>query len=163
MAFRGVEDLGELVFDGPHGQRIILPRHIPGRQDPPPTRAPRTEDLTLDRLIAIDCGAVPTDGEAESLGFLLEWPPAFFLRDDPPVHVEDGAIFICGDGENRSDRCLFCGAPATLLCDGPPTADSYSMTSCDAEMCAECAVEVHADEHLCPRCRPTKRARRGRT
>ena len=161
--YRGA-DLGDLVFDGPHGQRFIPPTcPVTGKRQPwrKTTLAPMSADLTLDRLIAIDGGAKPTEGEAESLGMLLEWPPPFFLLGPIEHEIEWSALFICGDGENRSETCLFCGAPATLLCDGLPKGDSPS-TSCDAEMCAGCAHEVRPDEHLCPRCRP-KRAPSHRT
>ena len=57
------------------------------------------------------------------------------------------------------DICVFCGAPATKLCDFPTGVIITSIdfkahrTTCSRPMCDGCAFEVeHDDVHFCPHC-----------
>lgn len=50
--------------------------------------------------------------------------------------------------DGAAARCM---AISSILCDG--IAGGYNTAkTCDAPLCAEHAVEVGPDEHLCPRC-----------
>lgn len=55
-----------------------------------------------------------------------------------------GAI-VC-TGRTRTKRC-FCRAPAPFLCDWKVGANA----TCDAPICADHALEVAPEKHLCPR------------
>lgn len=60
----------------------------------------------------------------------------------------------------KKQNCLFCGAPATLFCDGhigyPPNEDQpkcispFEPYTCDAPMCQHCAT-LKSTMHICRR------------
>lgn len=61
----------------------------------------------------------------------------------------------------KKEACMFCGAPATLLCDGrlgysPKVLDEQEIIdplhpyTCDAPMCRSCTVQL-AKMHICSR------------
>jgi len=54
-----------------------------------------------------------------------------------------GRAFVCGP-KPRRQRCA-CGKPADLLCDWK-LGDGKT---CDAPLCAACAIEPAPDKHLC--------------
>jgi len=67
------------------------------------------------------------------------------------------------DKENEQsylDTCVFCGNPATKLCDFPtgviiPSTDFIPIrTTCSRPMCDDCAIEIEDadDVHFCPHC-----------
>lgn len=61
---------------------------------------------------------------------------------------DGNAAIVCSRGRRRS-KCSSCGAAnAPFLCDAR-VREKRSGT-CDAPVCASCAVEVGADRHLCP-------------
>lgn len=60
------------------------------------------------------------------------------------VPVPGGTAIVCGPGR----RCKGCGSRATLECDWKvPTRKSGT---CDAPICARCALHVGDDKDLCP-------------
>ena len=66
-----------------------------------------------------------------------------------PFQTADGARgFICTRGRKPRKKCA-CGKVATLLCDAPRL-----IGTCDAHICARCAVIVGEDLHHCPKCAP---------
>lgn len=68
-----------------------------------------------------------------------------------PVELPGGGRgIICTS--TRTRRCRWCGAGATLLCDGPGPLGEYDARTCDAPVCKACAKHVGPDEDLCPRC-----------
>ena len=70
----------------------------------------------------------------------------------------------------KSDRCIFCGKPATKLCDMPVsrwqwvghapkigglvdlTDAGVNTTSCDKQMCDGCARDMGGGIDICPDC-----------
>lgn len=60
-----------------------------------------------------------------------------------------GVVIACS--RERRRRCATCGAPAPLLCDGPPAPDSRRKT-CDAPICKAHAKHIGPDRDLCPKC-----------
>lgn len=65
-------------------------------------------------------------------------------RKNPPKPC-CAKVTVAGDAV----RCM---AISSILCDG---SDSPPRT-CDAPLCAEHAVEISPDKHLCPRCAATR-------
>ncbi len=55
-----------------------------------------------------------------------------------------GYAIVCGPAPKRK-RCSACGKPADLLCDWKVD----TAKTCDAPICAACAVEPAPDKHLC--------------
>lgn len=57
-----------------------------------------------------------------------------------------------------TDKCVFCGEPATKLCDFPTGVIITSIdfiahrTTCSRPMCDECAVRIDNDVDFCPKC-----------
>lgn len=68
------------------------------------------------------------------------------------VDFGDGVTaIVCTRGE-RKKKCsgfVLCGNHASLLCDHPLKGEKSGKT-CDAPLCASCAVLVGPDRHLCP-------------
>jgi len=65
------------------------------------------------------------------------------------LKVGDTTAIVCSRGK-RWKKCQFCGRGASLLCDGAKA--SGPRGTCDADLCATCAVHVGTDRDLCPRC-----------
>lgn len=59
------------------------------------------------------------------------------LKKNPPKHCVASLIVAAGR--------VRCNAMASLLCDWPVEGGT-----CDAPLCADCAVQVGADMHFCP-------------
>lgn len=175
LALRGV-DPSDLATDfvGWHAIDVLPDRRRAGF----PWRAevgPLLQPIDASRLAEILAGAMPTEGEAATLSAAMERkepppPPAdqspvdaivdamtepdrsfsreFFRR--PPLPAT--TVRMCGADE---EAACACGAPATLLCD-EVTGEGREGT-CDAAVCAGCAIEVRPDEHRCPKHRPAPR------
>lgn len=54
---------------------------------------------------------------------------------------------VCTRRGSRVQRCRWCGARATRLCDGRPNG-----RSCDAPCCRSCATTIGHEVDLCPEC-----------
>jgi len=69
--------------------------------------------------------------------------------------VELQAVFICGRGRGKGRGCTVllpcvgCGKIGDLLCDRETGEGSKT---CDASICAGCALAIGPDRHLCPAC-----------
>lgn len=65
-----------------------------------------------------------------------------------PFSINGARGFVCGPRRPRP-RCVGCGKPAPLLCDWKVERRSKKAT-CDAPICAACALEPALEKHLCP-------------
>lgn len=108
--------------------------------------------VTRARLSAIHRGAEPTEHEAEAIGAALDWPAAFFAREQERPTIDDSQVFVCSRGPKRRPRCA-CGEVATLLCDAPKPPND--LATCDRPICRRCAVEVGRKLHRCPEHAPS--------
>lgn len=78
--------------------------------------------------------------------------PAWSTAAPPPRPlVELQAFFVCRRGRGKGCevvRPCACGRVADLLCDR----ETGEGTTCDAPICAVCALAIGPDRHLCPAC-----------
>lgn len=63
---------------------------------------------------------------------------------------QTSTAIVCSRGRARVQRCRWCGARATRLCDGMAPGGR----SCDAPCCRSCATSIGPDLDLCPDCAP---------
>jgi hypothetical protein len=61
------------------------------------------------------------------------------------IEYPDGVAIICG-GPHRTKFCA-CGRVASLECDWK--VKTRKSGTCDAPICAKCALQVGPDKHLC--------------
>jgi hypothetical protein len=66
-----------------------------------------------------------------------------------PFRFADGSGggFVCTRGGVYKSRCVYCGRPATLLCDGPPRKPGDK--TCDRAICKACATPDGPGRDLC--------------
>ena len=63
---------------------------------------------------------------------------------------DDAVAITCSRDHRKPARCAFCkDRPHSLLCDFELGGDKKGKT-CDAKMCASCAVEFESGKHRCP-------------
>jgi hypothetical protein len=66
-------------------------------------------------------------------------------------HTADGGVYIVCSRHTRK-WCVYCGADAPTLCDGPGKAPGKT---CDKPMCRVCAFHAGPDVDYCRDHRPT--------